>query len=364
MEKDITTLLLSHFPTDDSVVLTYDEFLEKDSVCYIECIFDWDRDFHTLMERAYRLISVPWPEIRWREMANLGGGGEGRMIPQFINRKTFLHVFPSLIHLVYMCPSSYEEEAFACFDLLLNFISSRLILHSITDERKWQFEFYDSLHEDVVRLVYVALKKVAKIDPILAWEAIYSYWYKGFLPLVRRSRCGISEMETEITPLLLAHFPVDSFATLTYDDFIHEGGGCFYESEDDAKNAYRLVSVPWPEINWVEVANIGSSGWMSPSFMNRKIFIYTFPSLLDFIYRSFSLSKEDASSHSRLMIDSFIGSCLTLHDGQDKKWQFEFFDSLHEDVARLIRFILYKSCDYNASLVTKAVDDYWHKVCL
>jgi hypothetical protein len=42
------------------------------------------------------------------------------------------------------------------------------------------------------------------------------------------------------------------------------------------------------------------------------------------------------------MIGNFIGSCLTLHaGGQDVKWQSGFFDSLREDVARLIKFILH-----------------------
>jgi hypothetical protein len=362
MRKDITTLLRTYFPIDEPAVLTYDEFIEKDGACYIEGLFEWDRNFHAMTEKAYRLISVPWPEICWCEVVAELGTIE---IPQFVNRKTFLHIFPSLINLVYMYPMLSEKEATACSYLLWSFVGNRLILHSITDERKWQFEFYDSLHEEVVKLIYTSLKGIAKKDPMLAWEAIYSYWYKGFLPLTRRSHCGISEMETEITPLLLVHFPVDCFATLTYDEFIHEGGGCFYESKHDIENAYRLVSAPWTKIDWLEVVNIGSSGWMLPSFMNRKVFIRTFPSLLDFIYRSFLLPKEDGSSPSRLMIDGFIENCLTLHtDKQDEQWQFNFFDSLHEDVARLIRFILYKSRDYNDALVEKAIDSYWHKVCL
>jgi hypothetical protein len=360
MEKDITALLLSHFPADDSAVLAYDDFIEKEDAWYVECLFEWNSDFYASVERTYQLISVPWPEIRWHEVANIGGGREGKMIPQFINRKTFLHVFPSLINLTYMCPSLHEKATGYPY-LIWNFINNRLILHSMPNDRKWQFEFYDSLHEDVVKVVYVALKSFAKEDPMLAWEAIYSYWYKGFLPLTRRSHCEISDMETEVTPLLLAHFQMDRFAALSYDEFTSEGGGCFYESERDTENAYRLISVPWPEIHWSEVAGIGSSGWMLPSFMNKKTFMHTFPSLLDFIYRSFLLPKEDAASPSRLMIDNFISSCLTL---RDEKWQVEFFDSLHTDIARLIRFILDKICDYNENLVREAVDSYWHKIHL
>jgi hypothetical protein len=348
--KDITTFLLSHFPVNSSA-LTYDEFIEKEGAYYVECLFDESR---ASLERTYQLISVPWPEIRWREVVNMGS----TEFSQFINRKTFLHVFPSLINLISIYPSFSEEEAGRYSYLVWTFINSRLILHTIKDERKWLFEFYDSLHEDVVKLIYVALKNIAKTDPIFAWEAIYSYWYKGFLPLTRRSRCGISEMETEITPLLLEHFPVDTSVTLTYDEFTDEGGGCLYESVQDAENAHQLVSVSWPEIHWSEIANIGSSGWMLPSFMNRKTFMHAFPSLLNFIYRTFSLPKEDASSPSRLMIDSFINGCLILHD---EKWLFEFFDSLHVDVARLIRFILDKARDYNVNLTREAIDGYWHK---
>ena len=355
MEKDITTFLLSHFPIDGS--LTYDEFTEREDTYYVESLFDGGLDFYALVERVYRLISVPWPEIRWREVVDMGS----IEFTQFINKKTFLHVFPSLINLISIYPSFSEEEARRHSYLVWNFINSRLILHATKDERKWQFEFYDSLHEDVVKLVYAALKGIAKDDPMLAWESIYSYWYKGFLPLTRRSRCGISEMETEITPLLVAYFPVDDSATLTYDEFIDEGGGCFYESEQDAENAYQLISVPWPEIRWSEIANIGLSGWMLPSFMSRKTFMHVFPSLLDFIYRSFLLPKEDASNPSRLMIDSFIGGCLTLHD---EKWQLDFFDSLHIDIRRLIRFILGKTRNYNESISKEALDSYWHKVHL
>jgi hypothetical protein len=253
MEKDIMTCLLSHFPADDSAILPYDEFIKEEDKYYIKWVFDsLDRDFRALIERAYQLISVPWPEIRWHEVANLGGLREGRYLPQYTNRKTFLHIFPSLIRFTYMYSSLSEEEADGCSDLLQNFIDNRLISYSISthwmpysmgDDKKWLLEFYDSLHEEVVQLVYAALKSYAKEDPLFAWEAIYSYWYKGFLPLARRSRCGISEMETEITPLLLAHFPTDHYVSLTYDEFIHEGGGCFYESEHDAESAYLFGSV-------------------------------------------------------------------------------------------------------------------------
>jgi hypothetical protein len=369
MKKGISTFLLSHFPTGDSAVLTYDEFIEKQGIYSVECLFEWDRNFHALVEKLYQLISVPWPEIRWYDVLNMGASGEGRMIPQFINKKTFLHVFPSLINITYMYPL-LSEEKLEChlYDLLSNFITNRLILHPVEVpypmpyDKKWQFDLYDSLHEDVVKFTYIALRRIAKYDPMLTWEAIYSYWYKGFLSLPHRSCCEISKMETEITPLLLAHFPMEDFTALTYDEFIEEGGGCFYESEHDAGSAYQLIAAPWPEIHWFEIANIGSSGWMLPSFMNRKTFMHTFPSLLDFVYRSFLLPKEDASTPSRLMIESFIGGCLTLHaDEPDKKWKLEFFDSLHNDVVRLIHFILNKASNYNTNLIVEAIGSYWYK---
>jgi hypothetical protein len=369
VEKDVIIFLLSHFPMDEPAALGYDEFIEKHGNYSVRSLFEWDRSFHTLVEKAYQLISVPWPEIRWRDVVDVGSSGEGRMIPQFINKKTFLHVFPSLINLTYTYPSlSKEETGCHLYDLLWNFITYRLTLHPvltpgpIADDREWLFDFYDSLHEDVVKLVYVALKNIAKNDPMLAWEAIYSYWYKGFLPLTCRSRCGISEMETAITPFLLAHFSADDYPALTYNEFINEGSGCFYESENDAERAYRLVSLSWPEIYWPEIADIGSSGWMLPSFMNRKTFMYTFPSLLNFIYRSFSLLKEDSFTPSRLMIDTFVRDCLTLHaNNPDEKWKLEFFDSLHENVVRLIYFILRRGCSYNITITQGAIDSYWNK---
>jgi hypothetical protein len=176
MGKDIIPLLLQHFPVDAPALLTYDEFIEREEVLYVECLFDWDRDFHALTEGVYHLISVPWPEIRWREVVDVRSTQD---LPRFINKKTFLHVFPSLINLTYMCSSLSEEEAGRYSCLVWSFITSRLVLHPVADDRKWLFDFYDSLHEGVVKLVYVKEADVSMNRKTMPKVPIGLFLYHG-----------------------------------------------------------------------------------------------------------------------------------------------------------------------------------------
>jgi hypothetical protein len=159
MEMDIRDAILKHFPADERLV--YEDFMCDDIASY------YYRN-ESRIRRVFELISCPWTEIQWAEVTKIDFDGEGShdgyLVIPVLNRKSFIHVFPSLLVEV-------AENISMTADY---FVSTHLDLRSVF--RDWELEFYFSCSEDIVRLVNRALRENGAP---WAQDAIDVYWHEA-----------------------------------------------------------------------------------------------------------------------------------------------------------------------------------------
>ena len=149
--KKLTERLLEFFPASGR--FSYDDFASDEMVSNLY-------GNRTIIEKYFRLISVPWTEISWKEVKNTRLDDlPGTVILYFLPQKCFIHVFPSL--LMDMVKDGDD-------DVLFCFLDNHLNLHNVTKD--WERDFYFSLHDDVKRIVSLILHMGG------ADEALESYW--------------------------------------------------------------------------------------------------------------------------------------------------------------------------------------------
>jgi formylglycine-generating enzyme required for sulfatase activity len=153
LEKKLTELLLKFFPGNER--LSYDDFASDEVVCNLYRNKD-------LIEKYFRMISVPWTEISWRKIQNTYLGDlPGTIILHFLPPKSFAHVFPSL--LVKMMKNDSDDDT-----LSMCFLDEHLNLHNVTKD--WERDFYFSMHDDLKRIISLILHMGG------ADEVLESYW--------------------------------------------------------------------------------------------------------------------------------------------------------------------------------------------
>jgi hypothetical protein len=168
-------------------------------------------------------------------------------------------------------------------------------------------------------------------------------------------------MTKDIVSFLLTYFPASG--KLPYEDFIHEDekgtdllSHVFECNEKAQRYAFELISRPWPEIDWFEISTIGGPGsdiWFLPVFLNEKSFIYSFPSLLNFL--SIVTSQDvETSVASGLMAECFENQLVEYK----QNWKREFYLSLHREIKKLVSGILTKSHLVNTN---DAIGNLWHE---
>ena len=169
MGRNVTELLLDKFPIEQYSNLSYEEFIYRDSTqSDIRCVY-WDEP--SLVKTAFDLIARPWPEICWTKIASLCV--EGSTIPMFLNKRSFIYTFPSLLNFIHIFPTFPKDENTGPASLLGDcFIRNELNLHNVCED--WKLEFYFSFDDDTINLVGAILKELN--DPS-AEDAIESYWH-------------------------------------------------------------------------------------------------------------------------------------------------------------------------------------------
>ena len=172
MENKITEFLLENFP--DRETLSYDEFIHHEAgMALISHIYDYDE---TLQESAYRVISHPWPEIYWPDIADIGGpGSDSWMLPAFLNKKTFMHSFPSLLNFLFILPTvGYSKISTNC-EMFFNDFMSELNPREVRQE--WKREYYYALNVDVKKVICKILTLSQEREPMgYAKDTLASYW--------------------------------------------------------------------------------------------------------------------------------------------------------------------------------------------
>ena len=179
MTERITRFLLKNFP--DRSELSYEDFTLTgiDEPAWrshaIECYaYDGDQE---LADRAFEIISRPWPEIDWFEI-----GPGGARVPTFLNKKSFLHAFPSLLNYLHILPPSGTHGG----DILASSFIARLDLNHLSRFERdlnaegtfnWMREFYFSLDEEVKKVIREILLLSGQKEPRpYAEDALASYW--------------------------------------------------------------------------------------------------------------------------------------------------------------------------------------------
>jgi hypothetical protein len=175
MTENFTRFLLEHFPERGTLshenftrASTDEPIVMNDAVeCYA---YDYDRE---LAERAFTIISRPWPEIDWFQI-----GSGGWMVPIFLNRKSFLHAFPSLLNYLHIISSNPDQS-----DMLTDICVQTLDLDYLKrDETEiwgegvfdWKRNYYFSLNADVKKAI---CKILLRLDDFYdAKDALASYW--------------------------------------------------------------------------------------------------------------------------------------------------------------------------------------------
>jgi hypothetical protein len=158
MLEDLKVDVLKYFPANGR--LAYEDFICGDIVDY------YYRD-EPRIKRVFDLISCAWTEIQWAEVEKIGFDGEafwGHLVISRLTKKSFIHVFPSL--LIEVAKSRLMTSDY--------FIDNHLDVRSVF--RDWELEFYFSFNEDIVRLINRVLKANGSS---CAQDAIYVYWHES-----------------------------------------------------------------------------------------------------------------------------------------------------------------------------------------
>jgi len=171
-QNDVTCTLLRFFP--DRGPLTYEEFIHEDEsgMDLWSHIYEYDE---RTQKAVFAEISRPWSEICWLDVAKAGGlGNDSWMLPCFLNKKSFIRLFPSLLNFTYIAPTIEYKMTTLCENYINCFIN-QLDLSFIRED--WKKDFYFSLDDEVKKIVYLALENS------MSWtlgikEVIDSYWYQ------------------------------------------------------------------------------------------------------------------------------------------------------------------------------------------
>jgi hypothetical protein len=155
----IKDLILEQFPSRER--LSYEDFICDKIVKY----YRNEKRISTIFE----YISRPWEDIPWGliERVSFDGDGcsQGYLVTGFLNEKSFIHVFPSLLNEV-------AGEGTGSSLASDHFIDTHLDLRGVFKD--WELEFYFSLSEDVVKLVNLVLRTNGDSS---ALNAIDVYWH-------------------------------------------------------------------------------------------------------------------------------------------------------------------------------------------
>ena len=338
MTKNITTFLLENFP--DRSELSHEDFTkagEDEPRCMNDaiecCAYDYDTE---LAERAFRNISRPWPEIDWSEIGNYGS-----MVPLFLNKKSFIHAFPSLLNYLHIYDHDPEEGVDLLIDTFIRQLDLNYLRHiekEITGEgtENWRRNFYFSLSEEIKRVICKLLTPEEE-GSMGCEDVLESYW-----GLFAEDAPGLAE----IMKMLEAHFP--SMESLPYDELVDDEIKRLWKWDEGIIHKFHeSISRPWPEISWPEIEALGKQQGIDAcaitSFLNKRSFIHVFPSLLS------AIIKREANS----LTDHFIKFHLNLNK-VSKDWELEFYFSLDEDVVKLVNLVLKLVC------ANEAIDSYWH----
>jgi formylglycine-generating enzyme required for sulfatase activity len=146
IEERLTAILLEHFPADKRLV--YEDFIcdEVKHAFY----------FQEMIEKYFKMISLPWTEISWEtiEKTYYGDDLDGLIYIMFLPQKAFVHVFPSLI----MAMIKITDHR-SMFDI--SFVGNYLNLSRARKDWQTGFgykkEFYFSLDEKVKKVISLLL---------------------------------------------------------------------------------------------------------------------------------------------------------------------------------------------------------------
>jgi len=167
MKENALKLLLQYFPVGGSI--SYDEFIYTESGGgMLMHNFDCDEDKQL---QGFKLISRPWTEIDWLAVTKIDG--DCWMLPISLNKKTFIHVFPSLLNFISVAESMNEITTLG--ELLADCFVDQLKYEKVRQD--WKREYYSSLSGDIKRLVYFTLKNNENVY-IDANNILNGYWSK------------------------------------------------------------------------------------------------------------------------------------------------------------------------------------------
>jgi hypothetical protein len=103
-----------------------------------------------MQEHAFELISRPWPEIDWFEISTIGGSGSDIwFLPAFLNEKSFIYLFPSLLNFLFTATSSRGAKISTASGLMAECFESQLI----ECKQNWKRKFYLSLDKKIIEFI-------------------------------------------------------------------------------------------------------------------------------------------------------------------------------------------------------------------
>ncbi|MDR2881049.1 MAG: hypothetical protein LBV29_04035 [Azoarcus sp.] len=150
----IKEFLLTYFPNKER--LSYEEFTHGDGHGKNLLLYVFDSD-ENAQRCAFEIISSPWTEIDWLILSAIGGAGSDIwMLPSFLNKRSYIHVFPSMIYLLYN-EKKYDINSNPSIGLLLECFEDQLTGRGL--KCNWKRDFYLSLDNNVVKVIGRILNK-------------------------------------------------------------------------------------------------------------------------------------------------------------------------------------------------------------
>jgi len=176
MKDNVTDSLSRNF--SDKERLTYEDFIHEDEkgMDILSHVYEYNEGVQKL---AFDKISRPWLEICWPDVADIGGSGsDSWFLPAFLNKKSFIHLFPSLLNFIYIAPKIREDKISTGCEMFLNCFVTQLDLNFVKQD--WKKEFYFSLSEEMKKTVCLILESLVCVTWIMdyAKDALESYWHQ------------------------------------------------------------------------------------------------------------------------------------------------------------------------------------------
>ena len=162
--KKIAELLIQYFP--DQSTISYKDFIHSDrGMDLLSHIYDYNEN---IQRHTFNLISLQWTKICWPEIVRFESNNW--MLPGFLNKKSFIHAFPSLLNFLSIVPSM-SQISNQC-DLLVDCFINELDMAYV--HNTWKHEYYLSLNEDVKKIISFLLRENEELYD--ANKTIKSYW--------------------------------------------------------------------------------------------------------------------------------------------------------------------------------------------